>query len=184
IEQMAKVKSLVFDKTGTITSPKSQHIEFSGNLKREEQIIIATICRNSSHPLSIQIVNWLQVDRFSDNLKDFRELAGKGIEAQLSGKHVKIGSASFTGSPREKDAGSRVYVSIDGVSMGYFSILQPWREGLAPLISDLNNDFDIHLISGDQDKDRNALEKIFPAKQMHFNQTPREKLTYIQDTQK
>src|SRR5690606_27458087 len=109
IEQMAKVKSLVFDKTGTITSPKSQHIDFSGDLNLEEQKMIASICRNSNHPLSIQIVNWLKVDSFFDNLQDFQELIGKGMKAEILGRHIKIGSASFTNSAFEKDAGSRVY---------------------------------------------------------------------------
>jgi len=184
IEQMAKVESLVFDKTGTITSPKSKHIEYSGNLTSDEQRMIATICRNSSHPLSIQIVNWLQVESFYNDLQDFQELIGKGMQAKLSGRDLRIGSATFTDSPYEQSAGSRVYVSIDNISKGYFSILQPWREGLDPLISNLKNDFDIHLISGDQDKDRISLEKIFSSEKMYFNQTPKEKLDYIQNTQK
>src|SRR5690606_18884245 len=140
--------------------------------------------RNSSHPLSIQIVNWLKVDSFFDNLQDFQELIGKGMQAEILGRHIKIGSASFTNSAFEKDAGSRVYISINNISRGYFSILQPWREGLNPLISTLKNNFDIHLISGDQDKDRIPLEKIFPIEKMHFNQSPKEKLEYIQSTQK
>src|SRR5690606_7200284 len=68
IEQMAKVNALVFDKTGTITSPNSQHIQFIGDLDESEQKKVASICRNSSHPLSFQIVNWLQVDSFAKNI--------------------------------------------------------------------------------------------------------------------
>src|SRR5690606_36374011 len=73
--------------------------------------------------------------------------------------------------------------SIDNITCGYFSVLQAWRDGLGPLISTLKQDFDIHLISGDQDKDRRPLEKIFPTENMHFNQAPKEKLDYIQNTQ-
>src|SRR5690606_28030477 len=73
IEQMAKIKTLVFDKTGTITSPKSQHIQFNGELDTKEQRMVASICRNSSHPLSIQLVNWLQVDTFFENIQNYYE---------------------------------------------------------------------------------------------------------------
>jgi len=184
IEQMAKVESLVFDKTGTITSPKSHHIQFSGELTHQEQRMIASLCRNSSHPLSIQIVNWLQVDSFIQEISDYQEIAGKGIHAVINNKKVKIGSAIFTNSAIEKDAGSRVYASIDEQVKGYFSILQPWREGLTSLISNLKNDYEIHLISGDQDRDRNTLQMIFPSENMHFNQVPKEKLDYIQNIQK
>jgi Cu+-exporting ATPase len=183
IEQMAKIKSLVFDKTGTITSPKSQHLQFIGELDPSELEMIATICRNSSHPLSIQIVNWLQIDDSSNNIQDYQEIAGLGIQAKINGKQIKVGSANFTNAIKEENVSSRVYISIEGEVRGYFSILQHWRKGLDNLILDLRSNYDIHLISGDQDKDQYALQHIFPISSMHFNQLPGEKLNYIQETQ-
>jgi len=182
IEQLAKIDSLVFDKTGTITSPKSQHIQFIGELNETELRAVASVCRNSSHPLSIQIVNWLQIDSV-ENIKDYQETPGKGIQASVNGKHIKIGSANFIDSLKEVNAGSRVYIAIDNQIKGYFSILQPWRKDLKTLISDLKTNYDIHLISGDQDKDREVLQHIFPTYNMRFNQLPQEKLNYIQGMQ-
>src|SRR5690606_28844183 len=92
IEQMAKIKTLVFDKTGTITSPKSQHIQFTGSLSPKEQRIVASVCRNSSHPLSIQLVNWLQADSLLEDIQDYHEFIGKGIQATVENEKVKIGS--------------------------------------------------------------------------------------------
>lgn len=183
IEQMAKIDSLVFDKTGTITSPKSQQIEFIGELDHSELKMIASICRNSSHPLSIQIVNWLQINDSYQNIQDYEEIAGKGMQAKVNEKQIKIGSAAFTNARIEENASSRVYISIDNKVKGYFSILQHWRKGLDKLISNVISDYDIHLISGDQDKDHHALKHIFPEKNMHFNQLPKEKLNYIQRIQ-
>ncbi len=182
IEQLAKIDSLVFDKTGTITSPKSQHIQFEGHLKESELRAVASVCRNSSHPLSIQIVNWLKIDTL-ESIQDYQEIAGNGIQANVNGNSIKIGSANFTKAKTEADAGSRVYIAIDNEIKGYFSILQPWRKDLGTLISDLKTTYDIHLISGDQDKDREVLQEVFPTSNMHFNQLPQEKLNYIQNMQ-
>lgn len=183
IEQMAEIGTLVFDKTGTITSPKSEHIHFSGELTLHDRQLIAAVCRNSSHPLSIQIFNWLRVVSNLPNLSSFEEFAGKGMKAEVAGRTIKIGSASFTGSAPDTREGSRVYVSFDGHLQGYFSILQPWRKDLEPLVANLNRSYDIHLISGDRDADREALKSIFAESNMHFNQAPKDKLDYISEVQ-
>lgn len=183
IEQMATIDTLVFDKTGTITSPNAQHIQFVGNLNENEQKKIASICRNSSHPLSFQIVKWLQVDDFSKNISDFRETPGKGIQGIVDGKEILVGSAKFTGNEVVEDGGSRVYISIDGERKGYFIVNQPWRDGLSKLVHKLNDNYELHLISGDQDKDRLVLQDIFQQEKMHFNQLPKNKLRYVAELQ-
>src|SRR5690606_980131 len=140
--------------------------------------------RNSSHPLSIQLVNWLQADSFFEEIQGYREFIGKGLQATIDGEKIKIGSASFTDAIIEENTGSRVYINIDGKIRGYFQITQPWRSGLPSLINNLESNYDIHLISGDQDKDRLTLQEIFTGGNMHFNQTPKEKLQYIQHAQR
>lgn len=184
IEQMAEIETLVFDKTGTITSPKSEHIHFVGELTSEEERMIAAVCRNSSHPLSIQIVNWLGIDANLPDLAHFEEIPAKGMKAVLDDCTLKIGSAAFTSSVSDGRPGSRVYVSIDGQSRGYFAILQPWRRELKSLITDLDKHYDVHLLSGDRDADREALRNIFDVSKMHFNQAPKDKLEYISKVQK
>lgn len=183
IEQMAKIDTLVFDKTGTITSPNSQHIEFVGDLNEREQRMVASICRNSSHPLSFQIVKRLQISDFLKNISDFRETPGKGIQGTVDGEQILVGSAKFTGNALVENSGSRVYISIDGESKGYFIVSQQWREGLSQLVNELNNKYDLHLISGDQDKDRLVLQDIFQQERMHFNQLPKNKLRYVAELQ-
>src|SRR5690606_38665131 len=93
IEQLAEIDTLVFDKTGTITSPKTKHIQFSGVLTNTERTIIASVCRNSSHPLSVQLLRWLDVADYIDEITDYQEIVGEGIQAVVMGKKIKIGSA-------------------------------------------------------------------------------------------
>lgn len=185
VEQMAAIDTLVFDKTGTISSPDASLMTFNGMLEAEEQRMVSASCRNSNHPLSREIVKWLDV---ADQLvvAEYREVAGKGIRSVVGESELLIGSASFAGVQmfEEQVLGSRVFVNINGVYKGYFSLEQPWREGLSDMISTFKSNYDMHLISGDNDKGRDALKMIFPSQsRLLFNRMPQEKLEFIQELQ-
>src|SRR5690606_8181134 len=112
IEKMAKMDELVFDKTGTLSAPNANNITFSGSLSDEEKQLIASLCRNSNHPLSVEINKFLQVTKMHPT-QDFNEQIGYGLEAHINGHFVKIGSAKQVNIIAPDDAGTRVYVKID-----------------------------------------------------------------------
>lgn len=186
VEQMAAIDTLVFDKTGTISSPTVSQMNFYGALNERERHLVAAVCRNSSHPLSREIVKWLDIHEVP-GLTAYSELAGKGLRANVGASEVLVGSAAFTGNHRLQDgelSGSQVFIVIDGEQKGFFSLEQPWREGLSSVISHFKTDHELHLISGDQDKGKDSLRMIFPAKsQLLFNQMPQEKLEFVRDLQ-
>jgi len=183
IEQMATIDTLVFDKTGTISSPKATSIYFEGTLSITEKKLLNAVCRNSSHPLSREIVKWLDVPS-SMSAQDFKEFPGKGMQATVDGKEIKIGSGSFLDIGHVKTDGSVVFIRIDGVLKGYFTMEQSWRDGLSALIEDFKVDYNLHLISGDNDRRLDALQLIFPSNaSLLFNQSPMEKLQTIQNYQ-
>lgn len=183
IEQMATIDTLVFDKTGTISSPKATSIYFEGALTTNEKKLLNATCRNSSHPLSREIVKWLNVS--SDiPVTNFKEFPGKGMTAELAGQVVKVGSANFLNIGKIKTDGSVVFVRIGDELKGYFTMEQAWRAGLSALIEDFKPRYDLHLISGDNDRRLDALKLIFPsAACLIFNQSPMEKLGRIQKFQ-
>ncbi|WP_312338913.1 heavy metal translocating P-type ATPase metal-binding domain-containing protein [Sphingobacterium sp.] len=183
IEQMATIDTLVFDKTGTISSPKATSIYFEGTLSIVEKRLLNAVCRNSSHPLSREIVKWLDVPS-SMSVQDFKEFPGKGMQATADGKQIKIGSGSFLDIGHVKTDGSVVFIRIDGELKGYFTMEQSWRDGLSALIEDFKMDYSLHLISGDNDRRLDALQLIFPSNaSLLFNQSPMEKLQVIQNFQ-
>src|SRR5690606_27160198 len=63
VEQMAALDTLVFDKTGTISSPNAFDIRFEGRLNEDELHGVASVCRNSGHPLSREVVKWANSDQ-------------------------------------------------------------------------------------------------------------------------
>ncbi|GHE48975.1 heavy metal translocating P-type ATPase [Sphingobacterium griseoflavum] len=180
VEQMAAIDCIVFDKTGTISSPKSSTMLFEGNLSAYDRKLIHAVCRHSSHPLSREIVKWLS-EHASLELTAFDEQVGKGIVAELDGHELKVGSRSFVvGSMANQDA-TEVYISVDGDLRGFFSLEQSWREGLSSVVHAFEEGYALHLLSGDNERRADALRAIFPQpSQLLFNQSPADKLYRVE----
>jgi len=180
IEQLSAIDCVVFDKTGTISSPKSSTMFFEGELTETEWSLLSSVCRNSNHPLSREIVKWLGPCTVVP-LDAFSEITGKGMEAISGRVEIKVGSASFLGVKSVNEEGSVVYVMVDGDLKGYFSLEQAWRKDLSLVVDRLKaNDYELHLISGDNARRSDALKLIFPASaQLLFNQSPSDKLQQI-----
>jgi len=180
IEQLSAIDCVVFDKTGTISSPKSSLMLFEGELDEDERSLVSSVCRNSNHPLSREIVKWIghTVIQTADV---FKEITGKGMEALFDTTEVKIGSASFLGIKNEYQDGSVVYIMINELVKGYFTLEQSWRQGLSEVVGTLNKgEYDLHLISGDNERRSDALKLIFPSNaRLLFNQSPSDKLHKI-----
>lgn len=178
IEQMASVDCLVFDKTGTISSPKSSAIRMEGELNGMEKKIITSICRQSSHPLSREIVKYLGIVAYLD-VTHFEEIVGGGLRARYAEYDVSIGSAKFVGTQQVAD-GSAVFVKINGAVKCSLYIEQSWRPGLSGVVEQLKSVYELHLVSGDNERHADALRLIFPhASNMAFNQGPSDKLDKI-----
>jgi Cu+-exporting ATPase len=178
IEELARINTIVFDKTGTITNPAANGFEFTGSLRAEEKQLLSDLARNSGHPLSRELVRWLDLAPVY-SVDQYREQVGRGISGTVRGHRLQIGSAAFLGISAE-DKGSVVHVLIDDCYCGYFRSEQRWRAGFKQLALKLGQDKDLHLLSGDQDHDREILTPFFPRmQQLHFKQSPQNKLDYI-----
>ena len=185
IEQMASIDTIVFDKTGTLTSHKQSEIKWIGNLTNDELALVKKVVQGSNHPLSRKIYDQISVISSSKSLSDFKETAGKGIEALLNGHHIKIGSASFLEVQNQHDdLQTRIFVQIDGVLKGNYLFNNQYREGMSELFSVLKKNYKLVILSGDNEGERLFLEQILPQEvQMVFNQKPEEKLKFIEQLQ-
>jgi Cu+-exporting ATPase len=185
IEQMAAVDTVVFDKTGTISSPNVSTMYFEGYLSKFDRDLLYSVCRNSNHPLSREIIKWLGECTLLP-IVEYKEIVGSGQTAQYGDYEVRIGSAFFVGTKKSSEEGSVVYVMINNELKGSFTSEQSWRQGLNEVVGKLNsNAYDLHLISGDNERRAGSLQMIFPeTSKLLFNQSPDEKLIKIQYWQK
>ncbi|MGG9972569.1 heavy metal translocating P-type ATPase [Ferruginibacter sp. SUN002] len=191
IESMAKIKSIVFDKTGTITQNKATSIEYEGTpLSERELYAIKIMAKQSSHPLSKNIAASFETipDR-KPVITYFKEFTGRGVKAIINDVDVKIGSFAFINEHKQHieslDTGTHVHVAINDVHMGRYTISNQYRAGLQPLIKQLNVYYKMYVLSGDNDTEKNNLTKIFGKDvDIRFHQSPEQKLQYIQQLQK
>lgn len=183
IEEMASIDSLVYDKTGTISSPKSSAMFFKGSLTAQERVLISSVCRNSSHPLSREVVKWLGESQVLA-VDAFEEIPGKGMKARIGSHELRIGNADLTGAEKLPVEGSVIYVVVDKSLRGYFTLEQAWREGLMEVVNKFKPSYTQHLISGDNERRQDALKLIFPKNStLLFNQSPSDKLAKIEGWQ-
>ncbi len=189
IEKLASITTVVFDKTGTITQAGKANIKFYGDeLSEKEKVIISTITKQSSHPLSKKI--WQHLNTFSNlEIDNYHEYPGKGISAFVDQRAIKIGAYGFVTdkitTPLNENLSAKVFVSIDRQIKGNYAIQSEYRFGLNSLLATLNNKYAVALLSGDNDAEQSFLKSLFPdGSLLRFNQHPADKLSFIKSLQK
>lgn len=181
IEQLAEINTIIFDKTGTITSNKSSSATYDGDdLNSSEQVLLKNTLRASNHPLSRTLYEILDAHNII-TLSNFEEHLGKGIEATHEQTHIKIGSAKFVGYEQSTaNLNTAVHISTNDTYRGKYTFYNTYRKGLARLFNDLKKDFDLVILSGDNEGEMENLKKLLPARtKLLFNQSPDDKLQYI-----
>jgi len=183
VEQMAEIDTIVMDKTGTITTGESINVQIEAVLTEDQKAQVYSACINSIHPLSRMICHFLgSKERLPVN--DYSEITGKGIVANIGTHRIRIGNAKLVlGQPEESIHITKVHLMIDENYLGYFGFAHRYRNGLEN-ITGLEPSYKLFLLSGDLDHERYELTRFFKdPEQMHFNQSPQNKLDFIRSLQ-
>ncbi|MET4108324.1 heavy metal translocating P-type ATPase metal-binding domain-containing protein [Hymenobacter sp. UYP22] len=194
VETLGRADTIVFDKTGTLTDVKRSAVEYVGPvLTLAQQEALAAVVRHSTHPLSQRLAAELPVSHLP--VQEFREAAGQGLCGRVAGREVRVGSAAFVGvgnpalapgAPATAESAattdglqSRVYVSVEGVQ-GCYLLRNVYREELRPVLTELSRHYHLAVLSGDNDTEQDRLRELFgPGAELHFHQSPQQKLDYI-----
>ncbi|TVR38655.1 MAG: HAD family hydrolase [Cryomorphaceae bacterium] len=185
VETMAAVTDIVFDKTGTLTRNDRYELEFIGaGLTKFQEQLISSLVSQSSHPLSRVIDEYLDCDPEYEPIR-YKEVAGAGLQGMFGDEWVVVGSEQFvTGDVLDRDGATRVFVKIGGKLLGYFLFEAGYRSSFQHVLEDLSKNYRLHLLSGDGDRERFKLSAWFDEEQLHFSQTPFDKLAYVEKLQR
>lgn len=191
VERLAEVDTIVFDKTGTLTTAGQSIVRFHGSpLSREEEAWVGAVAGHSAHPLAASLARLAEGEPRPE-VEEFAEVAGCGMEARTGGHHLWLGSAEWLGSrgvdlPAEVRAFCTVvHVAIDGAYRGSFLLQAALRPQADRLLSRLGAGYRLALLSGDQPRERARFAGLFqPGAALLFNQSPLNKLGFVESLQK
>lgn len=164
IEQIGRAQAILFDKTGTLTFGRptvDQIVPFNGSTPAEIIRLAGGAEQLSGHVLA-QSLTKAALER-SGSLPmptDVHEVAGYGIEAQVDGHYVVVGSPKFiadsTGEsiPLQRLTGQELaaYVAIDKKPAGVISFTDQMRPGVPELMTRLRGLGVMHtaMLTGDR----------------------------------
>lgn len=191
IESIEKIDTIVFDKTGTLTNHTNTNMVYIGvELSILEQSMIRSVTRESLHPMSQMIYQMLTEENLPlVEVAHIENSIAKGTIAQTQGHTIILGSVKLLiqeGVAVNTDYDhSVVCIAVDGIFRGFYKVNHAYREGISAMVGQLcSNGYEVHLLSGDHSTEGQKLKLQLGADiPMLFNQSPSDKLNYIQQLQ-
>lgn len=155
LERLAAIDTVFVDKTGTLTLGQPKLIEGTDN--QELLKIAASLASHSHHPLSKALAE--HYDGPQVKLENITDHPGKGMEASLDGKSIRLGSRVWCG---DKDAPQderlELWLSVEGEKPVPFYFADRLRTDTKDtLASMMRQGLNFVLITGDR---KNVAEKI------------------------
>ncbi len=202
LERAGHVKMIVLDKTGTITKgqPSVTDIVVQDTRFNEKELLrlAASVEKGSEHPLGESIV----AEAGNRELKlsepeGFSATAGHGVEAQVAGLAVVIGSprmmtergldvTSFTSevSRLQSEGKTTVLVSIDGQIAGAIAIADTVKDGSSEAIQQLHKmGIKVAMLTGDNQQTAQAIAKQVGIDQVLAEVLPGDKAAEVKKLQ-
>ena len=142
LELAEKIKTLVVDKTGTLTEgrPAVLDVRVVGTGGRDDVLMLAAALEQTSHhPLASAVVEAARAAGVAlDSAEAVQAVGGKGVTGRVGARQVLVGSPDFLverGAPLPAEvldpllaaALTPVGVAVDGKAVGAFGIADPLR---------------------------------------------------------
>ena len=179
IETLSKPSVAVFDKTGTLTKGVFKVTEISS--ENPDLIRYAAYAESaSSHPIAAAIRK--EYGKAIPEVDDIKEVAGKGVEANIEGKLIKVGNAKFIGCEPVDKFGTVIYVSADGIYQGYIVISDEVKEDSKDAVSRLKKlGVFAEILTGDTYKTAEVVQKELGVDKVYAELLPQDKVNKIED---
>ncbi|MEO9532984.1 MAG: heavy metal translocating P-type ATPase metal-binding domain-containing protein [Crocinitomicaceae bacterium] len=178
---MQTLTDVVFDKTGTLTSNNGKRVEWEGEvLSNYDLSVVRSIVFQSSHVLSKQLYSYLTLKNSEQLLvvSAFSEEIGEGVQAEVNNRKWFVGKSKEPNLDPLLNA-SVVAIYRDDKYLGRFIFKSEYRSGIEAMIQKLKLKYNVHLLSGDNDSEKEYFKRYFLDENIHFNQLPEDKLNYI-----
>ncbi|MEE9450379.1 MAG: heavy metal translocating P-type ATPase [Ignavibacteriaceae bacterium] len=201
LELAHKIRTVLFDKTGTITEGKPFVSKVISNTYDENELIKLAVSleKRSEHPLAEAIVNYAKSNAVAITDPDkFESTTGFGLTGIVENKKIIIGNKNFlsnyniTSNDFEKNADQLssegktvVYVAIDGKSSGIIAIEDPIKNTSAEAIKELKSlNIKTIMITGDNKRSAEHIAKQLEIDDFEAEVLPEDKANIVEKYQK
>ncbi|MEH2316827.1 heavy metal translocating P-type ATPase [Nostoc sp.] len=204
LELAHKIKTIVLDKTGTLTEGKPTVTDFvtvngtaNGNEIKLLQLA-ATVEHNSEHPLAEAVVKYAQSQEVSlIDAKNFVAIAGSGVQAVVSNQLVQIGTQRWLTElgintitlQQYKDAWETagktvILIAVDSELQGIMSIADALKPSSTAVVKALQKlGLEVVMLTGDNHKTADAIARQVGIQRIFAEVRPDQKAAIIQSLQ-
>lgn len=189
LDALATVKTVVFDKTGTLTKGTFSITKIIPSNNFMEKEIIEMLCHAeyySTHYIAKSIIESCNTNIDINQIKDYKEIAGKGIEAIINNEKVlagslellKINNINFT---VNEDVGTKVFLSIDGIYAGCVVLSDELKQDSAYVCRKLRQwNIKTVMLTGDNEIIANHTAEKLNIETVYSNLLPQEKVDMVE----
>ena len=176
LEKAHNIKTVVLDKTGTITNGKMDvtNLIFDEELISENEVInvIYNLERLSEHPLAEAMLNYVSsYERDIKKVNNFTQIEGQGLEGTIEDNFYQIGnrkiikdlenSKYYNDYIRLSDEGKTcLFLTKNLAEIGLISLKDEIKENSKEAINELKKlNIDVIMLTGDNEKTANSIAK-------------------------
>ena len=178
LDNLSNAKNIIFDKTGTLTTGnfRVEDITISDDTYSREDVI--EILRKgesfSNHPIAKSILSLSNKKVNNKDIKDYKEIEGKGISFTLDNKRVLIGNKSLC----DCDNDTILHLNIDGVHIASITINDGIKENAKETIDGLKkHGIKTYMFTGDKKEIALAIGKKLEIDEIKYEMLPTDKFS-------
>ena len=194
IEEMEKVRTLVVDKTGTLTvgHPIVTAVVPAGSATEDEVLSLAAAVESASeHPLASAIVKGSRARGLTIlEATDFESITGGGVVGRVNGRHVAVGKPDLlrrlnvrglddmerSAAEFQKQGNGVMFVAIDRQLAGLIAVADPIKESAPAAIEHLHKiGVRIVMLTGDNERTARAVADKLGIDQIDAGLEPHQK---------
>lgn len=183
LDSIKDIKEIVFDKTGTITTGEFYISKINIHDKKytEDQImeIFAGGESLSNHPIAKSVLKNYTKEINHEDIKDYKEVSGKGIEFTYKKDKVRIGNAKFC---KNKEENSNIYLMINNSIVADLEIKDEIKKDVVNTMQELKNmNINIHMFTGDTKEKATEIAQQVGIYNINYSMLPSDKYTYLEE---